>query len=98
MRLQRLCFLILPLLTLPAFADSFTLGSAVSFGLLGGTVSNTGTSIVTGDVGVPSEKGKNRTLGRREWPERSVFSGRYAGVAAPEVIAGQVDVFPAQRR
>ena len=48
--------------------------------------------------GVPSEKGKNRTLGCREWPERSVFSGRYAGVAAPEVIAGQVDVFPAQRR
>ena len=50
------------------------------------------------EYGVPSEKGKNRTLGCREWPERSVFSGRYAGVAAPEVIAGQVDVFPAQRR
>jgi hypothetical protein len=51
MRLQRLCFLILPLLTLPAYADSFTLGSASSFGLLGGTITNTGTSVITGNVG-----------------------------------------------
>ena len=51
MRLRALSLLILPLLTLPAYADSVTLGSASSFGLLGGTVSNTGTSVVTGNVG-----------------------------------------------
>jgi len=51
MRLQRLWFLILLLLTRPAYADSVSLGSAVSFGLLGGTISNTGTSVVTGNVG-----------------------------------------------
>jgi hypothetical protein len=47
-----------PLLTLvvvssvvPAFGSTITLGTASSFGLLGGTISNTGTSMVIGNVG-----------------------------------------------
>src|ERR1039458_444200 len=51
MRLQKLWFLILLLLARPAYADPVSLGSAVSFGLLGGTISNTGTSLVKGNVG-----------------------------------------------
>ena len=39
------------LLAVNARADSVNLGPASSFGLLGGTISNTGTSMVTGDVG-----------------------------------------------
>src|ERR1700730_1312428 len=37
----------------PALGSTFApnLGSASSFGLLGGTISNTGTSVVTGNVG-----------------------------------------------
>jgi hypothetical protein len=43
----------------PAFAApiSVNLNSASSFGLLGGTVSNTGTSVVVGNVGVGSASG-----------------------------------------
>jgi hypothetical protein len=41
------------LIVAPAFADSIApnLGSAASFTMLGGTISNTGTSVVTGNVG-----------------------------------------------
>jgi hypothetical protein len=39
------------LLGVPSFAGTIVLGTASSFGMLGGTVSNTGTSIVIGNVG-----------------------------------------------
>ena len=53
MRLQRFCFLILPLLTLPSYADSVSLGTAANFGVLGGSaVTNTDTTTITGDLGV----------------------------------------------
>jgi hypothetical protein len=86
MRLQRLCFLILPLLTLPAFADSFTLGSAVSFGLLGGTVSNTGTSIVTGDVGAT-------TTVTGFYPTGTATGTVYPAPSDPTVTAAYNDIF-----
>jgi type VI secretion system secreted protein VgrG len=55
MRLQRLYFLILPLLTLPAYADSI-LGSASSFAVLGASaVTNTGSTTIAGGLGVYSE-------------------------------------------
>src|SRR5271157_5632715 len=53
MRIQRLCFLILPLLALPAYADSFTLGTSSSFAVLGGSsLANTGATTITGNLGV----------------------------------------------
>jgi hypothetical protein len=43
--------LVFSLLAVSAHADSVDLGPAISFGLIGGTISNTGTSVVTGNVG-----------------------------------------------
>jgi Ice-binding-like/PEP-CTERM motif len=53
MRFGSLKQLILVLSAVPAFGGPITvnLGSASTFGLLGGTISNTGTSVVHGDVG-----------------------------------------------
>jgi Ice-binding-like/PEP-CTERM motif len=44
---------------MPAFGGpvSVNLGTASTFGLLGGTISNTGTSVVTGNVGVQNASG-----------------------------------------
>ena len=47
--------LALSLLAVNARADSINLGTASSFGLLGGTISNTGTSVVTGNVGATTK-------------------------------------------
>ena len=43
-----------PVLAAPISVD---LGTATSFGLLGGTISNTGTSVVTGNIGVKDASG-----------------------------------------
>lgn len=48
-----LCTLMVLVVAVPAFGSTIApnLGNAASFGLLGGTISNTGTSVVIGDVG-----------------------------------------------
>jgi hypothetical protein len=43
--------LVIGVCAVPAFGSSINLGSAGSFGMLGGTISNTGTSVVQGNVG-----------------------------------------------
>jgi hypothetical protein len=45
------CTLMAVVVAVPALAAPINLGSASSFGLIGGTISNTGTSVVNGNVG-----------------------------------------------
>ena len=50
-----------------------------------------------GRVGVASGNGKNRTLSPRQRPQWPKFPHADLGAGAPDVIAGQVNVLPAQR-
>ena len=45
-----------------------------------------------------SGNGKYSTLRGRQWPQWPEFPGTDLAGAAPQVVAGQVDVLPAQRR
>jgi hypothetical protein len=48
-------------------------------------------------VGIRSRNGKNRTLSYREWSQRSEFTMFNTLVLAPNVVSGEIDVFPAER-
>jgi len=50
------------------------------------------------DPGEPAELGKNRTLRFSELPQRPEFPVFQLAALPPNVIAGQVDVLPAQWR
>ncbi len=49
-------------------------------------------------LGEPAELGKNRTLRFSELPQRPEFPVFQLAALPPNVIAGQVDVLPAQWR
>ncbi len=51
-----------------------------------------------GEAGEPAELGKNRTLRFSELPQRPEFPVFQLAALPPNVIAGQVDVLPAQWR
>lgn len=51
-----------------------------------------------GNQGEPAELGKNRTLRFSELPQRPEFPVFQLAALPPNVIAGQVDVLPAQWR
>ena len=72
------CLLLLPLLAPSAYASSFTLGTAGSYGVLAGSaVTNTGPSVITGNLGVYAGSAVSG------FPPRTVIGGTiHAGDAA----------------
>ena len=50
--------------------------------------------LISDIVGVRSRNGKNRTLRHREWSQRSEFTMFNTLVLAPNVVSGEIDVFP----
>jgi Ice-binding-like/PEP-CTERM motif len=81
-RYLALSFLLLPLSVLSAYANSITLGTAASFGVLAGsTVTNTGSSVIAGNVGV--------------WPGTAI-TGFPPGIAGGTIYAGDAVANTAQ--
>ena len=84
MRIRLLRALTVLVIAAPAFGGVVgapNLGSAVSFGLLAGTVSNTGTSVVTGDVGA--------TITISGFPPGTVIGTQYTAPNGPSTTVGQ---------
>lgn len=74
MRLRVILLLVFPLLALSAYADTINLGNADSFAVLAGqTVTNTGSTVITGNLGV--------------WPGNSV-TGFPPGIVNGTIYAG----------
>jgi hypothetical protein len=73
------------LFSLPAYSSVIApnLGNAASFGMLGGTISNTGTSVIVGNVGA--------TITKTGFPPATATGTVYAAPGDPTVVAAYND-------